>query len=780
MSDCSYTTIHTGGGDLSEHTDEGATRGAINRYRVTQTLGEESSQATTEIFVPDDLSADEIGLVQAGPALVEIRVLTAGTGGTSRTLQRSTSSGFGSFTTIPQLDAFGDPTSDPDETLDLTDGTAGSGTWYYRTALSDGTSTVYSNVLEVEVGAFAGAPAKPTVTVEGTSIDAVIANLSAYANSGGLPLAGVDWEVTFGGDTLFESLPVADPDDPDEPWRDYTRDGLTPPGGSGTIRARYIANLAGEGEPPVYVPGPYSDPAPFTLLEEEDEPEDPPDPEEAIEGEPIFTLSREWPVAQYGARVTLALPSSPPGWQMLNYGFFRGEDQLYAHHWTPVRHRFNIGFGALVPGRTYRIGSVFGTFTGQRSQGRVSLIVVPKALDAPYFDLPPLLNISEPTELTLVEHQHPEIDSDEQILVDGAWPIEVSTDRGQTWTRLTEDARETPYEFDPDGYDPGPIRFRVRTEPEEGDPSPWRLSPPLWVNLPTGRFTRLAGETLTEDRLTFGGSGSWGAEGDPEDRRLRYVGQGQGGFAAIDGIGEPRTFEIAARGMFATGHAGHWMAAFNTEMASRWGVGAYLQASPVSALVARLSGSFGAWGRWYSSLIGEGGSPWWGEGFRYGRGEMRAKITAYHADGNPNLAADVFSALGPNRRQWLGGSAAIFPVPLSPQYTVLARFTLLETGPDGTHRILVQMAFHGPENDTDAGWALEKEITSLVWPCGPPGVSVLAGSSNVVDFDAVACWAIDYGSCAVPAGQPGLDARAFGSPCDPLIGIFWTTETGES
>lgn len=731
--------------------------------------GEEQPQYVPDTVAIPCLSADTISATLEGALLARIDVTSPSDTATQRTLQASASSDFASFVEIPQE---GGPL--PAVLYDVT-GEAGARR-YYRTAVTDGLSTAYSNVVYLDFPAEPG-PAKPVLTVEAVGVNFVVVSLSAPAVPAGHSIAAIELAIYFDGDLVRnETIPIADPDDPGQPWREQAIEEIYPSEETFTVTGRWISDSTPDSDP-TFSPGPYSDPKTFTLLDIPEEDPEPDEPEEAgtIDG---FDLHDEWPIPQYNLRFRLGeAPSS--GVATVQADVFRGGVHINRQY-NSSPHSFPVmQFGAMLPGVSYQIVTIWSYWVGnaRRRRSYQSLVTLPLANVPPYFKIEPGVSFTEPTTIEFDQHQHPSFEGHD-VITEGAWPVEITRD-GETWVRLTDDARIEPYEFDPASYTSGYAQFRVRNEPAEGAPSRWRTSPPVYLH-PPEYFWRHAGDELTVDLFETGGSGEWSQVGEAEDRRVRYVGgRGTGGYAALKHVGQPRTFEVTTVGQWATGHAGHWMYGFRAEMYAHWGVGAFLRDDPYTALTARLGSRFGAWGRWIHGHIGEAGSPWWQNGQRYGRGSMNPYIGRYGPGPSSNPAAAPLQGIGSTRNQWLGGAASVVGVPLSPWYTVRARYTLLETELDGSHRIRVQMQFWGPDSDRSAGFSLSYEYRGIEWPCGPPGLLAVSGSNNVIDFQSITVLAEDYGTCPLPEGTDFL-ASASGSPCDPLIAIFWRHGHGGS
>lgn len=731
--------------------------------------GEEQPQYVPDTVAIPCLSADTISATLEGALLARIDVTSPSDTATQRTLQASASSDFASFVEIPQE---GGPL--PAVLYDVT-GEAGARR-YYRTAVTDGLSTAYSNVVYLDFPAEPG-PAKPVLTVEAVGVNFVVVSLSAPAVPAGHTIAAIELAIYFDGDLVRnETIPIADPDDPGQPWREQAIEEIYPSEETFTVTGRWISDSTPDRDP-TFSPGPYSDPKTFTLLDiPEDDPEED-DPEEAGQVEHL-ELSDEWPIPLYSLRLALTLPEIEH-LSSVQVGVTRSGSHVRTQIGSakyPIRQ-----FGAMLPGATYSFAALW-TYVPpdslpRRAASRVSLVTIPLANVPPYFKIESGVSFTEPTTIEFDQHQHPSFEGLD-VITEGAWPVEITRD-GATWVRLTDDARIEPYEFDPASYTSGYAQFRVRNEPAEGAPSRWRTSPPVYLH-PPEYYWRHAGDELTVDLFETGGSGEWSQVDEAEDRRVRYVGgPGTGGYAALKHVGQPRTFEVITVGQWATGRAEHWMYGFHAEMYAHWGVGAFLRDDPYTALTARLGPSRAALGQWRDRHLGEAGAPWWQSGIRYGLGSMRPLIGRYGPASGADPGARTSQYSGSSAAQWLGGAASVVGVPLSPWYTVRARYTLLETELDGSHRIRVQMQLWGPESDRSAGFSLSYEYRGIEWPCGPPGLLAVSGSNNVIDFQSITVLAEDYGTCPLPEGTDFL-ASASGSPCDPLIAIFWRHGHGGS
>src|SRR5690606_25564381 len=214
-------------------------------------------------------------------------------------------------------------------------------------------------------------------------------------------VAGIEVAVYKGGDLHgTHAFPVPDPDDPDQPWREQLIDSLTDPGDSFTVAGRWISDATPD-EEPTYVAGPDSDPVAFQLLEEPEEDEPAPEPEEAgtVTG---LTLFDEWPIPQYNVAFTLIDPNIEH-LSSFSSSVWRGGEQINGQSGSAKLRYRTREYGAMIPGMTYRI-DVYWVYWPPNQLPRVAgvrrtVFALPLANAAPYFRIAPGQNITAPVTL---------------------------------------------------------------------------------------------------------------------------------------------------------------------------------------------------------------------------------------------------------------------------------------------------------------------------------------------------------------------------------------------
>lgn len=228
-----------------------------------------------DIYVGPD--PDVIEAENVVPGVIEIRRIIPGDEGESFIVERDIGSGFVQIS--DSIDAgeliFHDEGFDPFG-VDPT----------YRTNL-DG---LLSNEVEVELLPFVG-PNKPTISIleeDGQPIildDSVGLASGPYSDSLSRDQFGADFQVRNAAGTVIRTERVARLSDVDTTWANQILDGLSPP--EATLYG-YVRHLASD---PLYgdlpVPGEWSDPVEFTLVEEIDE-------EEVEEPAETIIISKAW------------------------------------------------------------------------------------------------------------------------------------------------------------------------------------------------------------------------------------------------------------------------------------------------------------------------------------------------------------------------------------------------------------------------------------------------------------------------------------------------------